>query len=125
MYDKRPAWCLAAAAPPGGRLADIVAAAMTELPTAKQGAADQFERHPRRRAARRAQSTWRAGKRLALQVRPSAATDLEHSFSGLAKFFLPGKAALAALEAELFEQARRCATSSTTSTSRRAGSSTS
>ena len=42
MYDKRPAWCLAAAAPPGGGLADIVAAAMTELPTAKQGAADQL-----------------------------------------------------------------------------------
>ena len=42
MYDKRSAWCLAAAAPPGGGLADIVAAAMTELPTAKQGAADQL-----------------------------------------------------------------------------------
>ena len=42
MYDKRSAWCLAAAAPPGGGLADIVAAAMTELPTAKQGAVDQL-----------------------------------------------------------------------------------
>ena len=42
MYDKRPAWCLAAAAPRGGSLRDIVAAAMTELPTAKQGAADQL-----------------------------------------------------------------------------------
>ena len=42
MYDKRAAWCLAAVAPPGGGLADIVAAAMTELPTAKQGAADQL-----------------------------------------------------------------------------------
>jgi hypothetical protein len=37
-----------------------------------------------------------------LDVRPSAATDLDNSFSGLAKFFLPGKPALAALEAELF-----------------------
>ena len=42
MYDKRPAWCLAAAAPRGGSLRDIVAAAMTELPTVKQGAADQL-----------------------------------------------------------------------------------
>src|SRR5262245_57899318 len=33
MYDKRPAWCLAAVAPPGGSLWDVVAAAMTELPT--------------------------------------------------------------------------------------------
>ena len=39
-----------------------------------------------------------------LGVRPSAATDLEHSFSGLAKFFLPGKPALASLEAELFRR---------------------
>ena len=42
MYDKRAAWCLAAAAPHGGSLRDVVAAAMTELPTVKQGAADQL-----------------------------------------------------------------------------------
>ena len=101
MYDKRSAWSLAAAARPGGGLADIEAAAMTELPTAKQGAADQL-------------SAWRGGgllaervdlaqrERVAFDVRPSAAKDLEHSFSGLAKFFLPGKPALASLEAELF-----------------------
>ena len=40
--------------------------------------------------------------RAALTVRPSTAVDLEHGFSGLAKFFLPGKTALAALEAALF-----------------------
>jgi len=103
MYDKRPAWCLAAAAPPGGGLADIVAAAMTELPTAKQGAADQLSatlggglRAERVDLAR--------GGRHALDARPSAATDLDHSFSGLTKFFLPGKTALAALEAELFRR---------------------
>ncbi len=37
-----------------------------------------------------------------LTVRPSSATDLEHGFAGLAKFFVPGKPALAQLEAELF-----------------------
>src|SRR3954465_11604617 len=42
MYDKRAAWCLAAVAPHGGSLRDVVAAAMTELPTVKQGAADQL-----------------------------------------------------------------------------------
>ena len=65
MYDKRPAWCLAAAAPRGGTLRDVVAAAMTELPTTKQGLADQLsgtrgggrgggaDRPPRRTRARR------------------------------------------------------------------------
>lgn len=103
MYDKRPAWCLAAAAPRGGSLRDVVAAAMTELPTAKQGAADQI-------------SAWRGGglvaervdlrtgDRKSLSVRPSTATDLEHGFSGLAKFFVPGKVALAELETELFRR---------------------
>jgi len=103
MYDKRAAWCLAAAAPVDGSLSDIVAAAMTELPTVKQGASDQLsgvrgavlvaERHD-----------LRSGDRERLPVRPSSATDLEHSFSGLAKFFLPGKPALASLEAELFDR---------------------
>ena len=37
-------------------------------------------------------------------LRPSSATDLEHSFSGFAKFFLPGKPALVSLEAELFRR---------------------
>ena len=101
MYDKRSAWCLAAVAPPDGGLADIVAAAMTELPTAKQGAADQFSA-TRGGGLRAARVELADAKRVALSVRPSAATDLEHSFSGLAKFFLPGKSALASLEAELF-----------------------
>ena len=103
MYDKRAAWCLAAAAPPDGHLADIVAAAMTELPTAKQGAADQLSA-TRGGGLRAERVDLATAARVALAVRPSAATDLGHSFSGLAKFFLPGKPALAALEAELFER---------------------
>jgi fructose-1,6-bisphosphatase/inositol monophosphatase family enzyme len=103
MYDKRAAWCLAAAARPGGGLADIVAAAMTELPTAKQGAADQLSA-TRGGGLRAERVDLASAGRGALSVRPSAATDLGHSFSGLAKFFLPGKPALASLEAELFER---------------------
>ena len=99
MYDKRPAWCLAAVAPLGGGLADIVAAAMTELPTAKQGAADQLSA-TRRGGLRAGRVDLASGAQHDLDVRPSAATDLDNSFSGLAKFFLPGKPALAALEAE-------------------------
>jgi fructose-1,6-bisphosphatase/inositol monophosphatase family enzyme len=105
MYDKRPAWCLAAAAPPGGGLADIVAAAMTELPTSKQHVSDQLSAvHGAGLRAERVDGHGHGRGRAALAVRPSAATDLEHSFSGLAKFFLPGKPALAALEAELFRR---------------------
>jgi len=103
MYDKRPAWCLAAAAPPGGGLSDIVAAAMTELPTAKQGAVDQLSA-TRGGGLHAERADLARGDRVALRVRPSAAVDLDHSFSGLAKFFHPGKAALASLEDELFER---------------------
>jgi hypothetical protein len=101
MHDKRPAWCLVAAAPVDGSLTDIVAAAMTELPTAKQGAADQLS-GTRGAGVTGERLDLRTGHRAPIRPTPSTATDLEHSFSGLAKFFLPGKAALAALEAELF-----------------------
>ncbi len=101
MYDKRPAWCLAAAAPHGGSLRDVVAAAMTELPTTKQGATDQLSgtKGSGLRADRLDLGTRR---RASLAVRPSSAVDLEHGFAGLAKFFPPGKVALAQLETELF-----------------------
>jgi fructose-1,6-bisphosphatase/inositol monophosphatase family enzyme len=101
MYDKRPAWCLAAAAPRGGSLRDVVAAAMTELPTIKQGLADQLSatRDGGVVAERR---DLRDGSRAALTAQPSSATDLEHGFATIAKFFPPGKVALAQLESELF-----------------------
>jgi fructose-1,6-bisphosphatase/inositol monophosphatase family enzyme len=103
MYDKRPAWCLAAAAPPGGSLTDVVAAAMTELPTIKQGAVDQLSAV---RGSGLVAERLDLGRGVTepLALRPSSASDLEHSFSGLAKFFLPGKPALVALEAELFRR---------------------
>ena len=103
MYDKRSAWCLAAAAPSGGLLADIEVAAMTELPTSKQGAADQVS-GTRGGGLIAERIDLREGTRVRLDERPSSASDLDHSFSGLAKFFLPGKPALAALEAELFRR---------------------
>jgi fructose-1,6-bisphosphatase/inositol monophosphatase family enzyme len=103
MYDKRSAWCLAAAAPAEGTLADVVAAAMTELPTAKQGSADQLS-GSRRGGLTAQREDLRSGIAQPLDLRPSTATDLEHSFSGIAKFFLPGKAVLVSLEAELFRR---------------------
>ena len=104
MYDKRPAWSLSAVAPHGGRLGDIVAAAMTELPTTKQRVVDQLsgDRDGGRVIAERIDLT--TGARSPLDVRPSAATDLEHGFAGFAKFFPAGKPELAALEAEVFRR---------------------
>jgi fructose-1,6-bisphosphatase/inositol monophosphatase family enzyme len=101
MYDKRAAWCLAAAAPRGGTLRDVVAAAMTELPTTKQGRADQLSA-TRGSGVVAERIDVPAGRRTPLVVQPSTATDLEHGFAGLAKFFPAGKPALASLEAELF-----------------------
>jgi fructose-1,6-bisphosphatase/inositol monophosphatase family enzyme len=103
MYDKRPAWCLAAAAPHGGRLRDVVAAAMTELPTTKQGAADQLS-GTRGGGVVAERIALADGRRTPLDVRPSTATDLEHGFAAVAKFFIPGKAELVAVEAELFRR---------------------
>ena len=101
MYDKRSAWSLAAAAPHGGALRDVVAAAMTELPPSKQGLADQLSAARGEGViGRREDLATGAGSELA--VRPSAATDLEHGFGGIAKFFPPGKPTLATIEAELF-----------------------
>jgi fructose-1,6-bisphosphatase/inositol monophosphatase family enzyme len=105
MYDKRPAWSLAAAAPHGGRLVDVVVAAMTELPTSKQRIADQLSGTrggSARLVAERVDLL--TDERVALEVRPSTAVDLEHGFAGFAKFFPAGKPQLAALEAELFRR---------------------
>jgi fructose-1,6-bisphosphatase/inositol monophosphatase family enzyme len=103
MYDKRPAWCLAAAAPRGGSLQDVVAAAMTELPTVKQGLADQLS-GVRGGGVQSERVDLRSGARRTLALHPSSARDLEHGFGVVAKFFPPGKVALAELEAELFRR---------------------
>jgi fructose-1,6-bisphosphatase/inositol monophosphatase family enzyme len=103
MYDKRSAWSLAAVAPHGGTLRDVVAASMTELPTAKQTLADQIsgERGGGISAHR---FDLRTHDLAPLSLRPSTAVDLEHGFAQLAKFFPPGKATLAAIESDLFSR---------------------
>src|SRR6476619_4937306 len=85
MYDKRPAWCLAAAAPRGGSLRDVVAAAMTELPTTKQSLSDQIS-GTRGGGITADRVDVRDGGRTAITPRPSTATDLEHGFAAIAKF---------------------------------------
>ena len=120
MYDKRSAWVLAAVAPSaaalGGResrLGDLVVAAMTEVPTAKQTLADQISGvrgcGPGGLVAERVDL--RDGTRRPLALRPSAATDLEHGWASFARFFPQGKALVAGFEerlwAELYDHGRR------------------
>ena len=97
---------------------------MTELPDGEAGRGRPAQRRRGAAACRPSGSTSATARRAALASRPSSATDLEHGFAGLAKFFVPGKAALAELEAELFRRLG-AGTCSTTSTSPPAASSTS
>ncbi len=106
MYDKRPAWSLAALAPQRGvktNLSDIIIAAMTELPTSKQGLADQLSAvHGRGVKAERI--NLHTGRRTRFIPRPSTARDLAHGFASFAKFFPPGKAWLAEREEKLWRR---------------------
>jgi fructose-1,6-bisphosphatase/inositol monophosphatase family enzyme len=102
MYDKRSAWSLAAVAPRGGSLADIGAAVMTELPTTKQTLTDQFSTVRGSGVVDGRRLDLRSREVQAIAARPSSATDLEHGFAQIAKFFPPGKPELASIEAELF-----------------------
>jgi len=107
MYDKRPAWILTGLAPQRGaktNLRDIVVAAMTELPTTKQGRADQISaiRGAGPRGVRATAFDLPTGKTSPLSVRPSQARDFQHGFASFVKFFPPGKALLAELEEKLW-----------------------
>jgi hypothetical protein len=106
MYDKRSAWSLAGLAPQRGArtdLRDIVVAAMTELPTAKAGAADQFSavRGGPLRATRLELASGVVKKWI---PRPSTAADCDHGFAAVVKFFPEGKARTAALEEALWRE---------------------
>ncbi len=109
MYDKRAGWVLAAAAPqrgPGTRLSDLMAAAMTELPTRKQWRADQLSAvrggGPGGIVAESVNVF--TGARAPLTVRPSRAANFEHGFASLAKFFPDGKALTAQIEEAIWDR---------------------
>ncbi len=104
MYDKRSAWSLAALAPQRGaktNLSDILVAAMTELPTGKQGLADQLSA-VRGHGVRAERIDLQTGRRTKFVPRPSQGRDLAHGFASFAKFFPPGKVWLAECEAKLW-----------------------
>ncbi len=108
MYDKRSAWSLAGLAPrPKGRrsaqLADIVVAAMTELPVSKQTQSDQLSAV--RGCGLKAQRVdVVSGKRKMWRPRPSPAQDFRHGFASVVKFFPAGKTRTAQLEEALWAE---------------------
>lgn len=106
MYDKRSAFILAGLAPQRGartHLGDIVVAAMTEIPTSKQDRADQLSA-VRGGGVRAETHDLVRGTRRRWTPRPSRATDFEHGFASLARFFPEGKALLGAVEEALWRE---------------------
>jgi hypothetical protein len=106
MHDKRAAWSLAGLAPQRGArtgLADVVVAAMTELPTSKQGWADQLS-VVRGKAVVATRIDLAAGGRRRWRPRPSQADHFEHGFASIARFFPEGKALLGAFEEALWRE---------------------
>ena len=106
MYDKRAAWILAGLAPQRGartHLGDIAVAAMSELPTTKQGRADQLSAVAGRGVVAATIDLARGARRRWVP-RPSRARHFEHGFASLAKFFPEGKALLGALEEDLWRE---------------------
>jgi fructose-1,6-bisphosphatase/inositol monophosphatase family enzyme len=106
MYDKRSAWSLAALAPQRGArtsLSDLVVAVMTELPTSKQGEADQLSA-VRGGGVQAERIDLRTGRRRKFKPRPSRAPDVAHGFASFVKFFPPGKAWTAEREERLWRR---------------------
>ncbi len=104
MYDKRPAWVLAALAPQKGegtRLPDVFVAAMTEIPLTKQWRADQISAVRGRGLIAEGVNVL-DGSRQPVTLRPSQATDFRHGFASMVKFFPAGKVAMATLEVDLW-----------------------
>ncbi len=106
MYDKRSAWALAGIAPQCGEdtmLSQIVAAAMTEIPTSKQWRADQLSAATDGPLVASAFDL-KAGGCHPLDPRPSAATSFAHGFSSLVKYFPEGRTLTAQIEERLWDE---------------------
>lgn len=89
MYDKRPAWCLAAVAPnkgPATRLSDVEVSVMTELPTTKMGWSDVLWAI-RGQGAHCQREHLLGGRAADVTLRPSTADTLAHGFASVANFF--------------------------------------
>ncbi len=106
MYDKRPAWALAGLAPqrgPANTLADIVVAAMTELPVSKQWRSDQLSA-VRGGGVHAVAHDLRSGAHAPLALRPSRAWDCRHGFAAISRFFPDGMGLLGHIEEKLWAE---------------------
>lgn len=106
MYDKRSAWALAALAPQRGAkntLADISVAAMTELSTSKMWRSDQLSA-VRGQGVQARSFDLRNRKWSKLKFQPSRATNFEHGFASIARFFPEGKELLGRIEEGLWRE---------------------
>lgn len=106
MVDKRSAWALTGLAlqrGPKTGLQDIVVAAMTELPTSKQWRSDQLSA-VRGGPLKASAVNILDGSRRPLRLHPSRARDYKHGFASLVKFFPEGKALVASMEEELWDE---------------------
>jgi fructose-1,6-bisphosphatase/inositol monophosphatase family enzyme len=105
MFDKRPAWVLAALARGAGAhltVADLEVAAMTEIPVVKQWRADQY-RGVRGGGVLGTGLDLRTGMRTDLTDRPTTTTGLAHGFASFAHAFPDAKALLATIDQDLWE----------------------
>ena len=96
MYDKRPAWSLAAVAPnkgPLSRLRDCEVSVMSELPTSKMGFADVLWA-TKDRGARGRRVDLTSLDAIDLPLKPSQAEGIDHGFATVSNFF-PGTKVLA------------------------------
>ncbi|NDV63058.1 inositol monophosphatase [Puniceicoccales bacterium CK1056] len=106
MYDKRAAWALAGIAPQrGGKntLQDIAVAAMTALPTSREWRSDQL-------SAIRGEGLFctacdmRDGTSGPIEFHPSKASDCQHGFASVVRFFPDGLGLLGELEERLWKK---------------------
>ena len=113
MHDKRAGWVLAALAParpgtdgwPTARSTDIEVVAMTEIPPAKQSLADQVSalRGQGPAGVDAVRLDRRDGSTRPIPMVPSAAVGFEHGFCSFSHALPDGKALLAAIEQELWD----------------------
>jgi hypothetical protein len=103
MYQKRSAWILTGVAPNRGErtsLADIELAVQTELPLAKQHLCDTLWA-VRGEGAQGQRFNRILNERYPLVLQPSMATNLNHGFGSVTRFFSGGRDVLAAIDDEI------------------------
>jgi hypothetical protein len=106
MFDKRSAWFLAGAAPQRGDatgLEDIEAAVQVEIPTSRSHLADVLSAG-RGDGVRGSTLDLRTGARTAFTPRPSAEPTVRGGFATIARFFPPGREALAGIDDEVLRR---------------------